>query len=100
MDNFKVDIWSFGAALWQSLSGQPPFKGDGLEGGKYMFETIMTTSPARYSLRNRGLSDEVCSLLLEMLDIYPSRRPDAALCLQNPWIREPVLQNINARSDS
>ncbi|KAF2452457.1 hypothetical protein BDY21DRAFT_294641 [Lineolata rhizophorae] len=82
----SVDIWSFGAVLWQSLCTLPPFEGVADHNG--MLDQIMTSSLDPSPLRARGISEECIDLLVQMLDTNPAQRPTEKQCLQHPWLAE------------
>jgi serine/threonine protein kinase len=97
----SVDIWSFGGVLWYALCGEPPFKGIADATGQAMYNNITTTPLNATPLQRVGVSAQCIDLLMMMLRIDPSERPDARACLNHPWLKDgaaippdPVLQSI------
>lgn len=97
----SVDIWSFGGVLWYALCGEPPFKGIADATGQAMYNNITTTPLNPTALQRVGVSAQCIDLLMMMLRIDPSERPDARACLSHPWLKDgaaippdPVLQSI------
>ncbi|KAL9056569.1 MAG: hypothetical protein Q9162_002852 [Coniocarpon cinnabarinum] len=94
-----VDIWSYAAVLWTALCGKPPFEGVVDAEGKGMFYQIMQSSVDPQPLKECGVSDSACDLLLLMLDTDPTSRPSETECLRHPWLNggewlpEPEGQN-------
>jgi serine/threonine protein kinase len=97
----SVDIWSFAGVLWYALCGEPPFRGIADATGQAMFNNITTTPLDSSPLVRAGVSAPCIDLLMQMLEINPSNRPDARACLSHPWLKDgivlppdPVLQSI------
>ncbi|KAJ8111612.1 hypothetical protein OPT61_g5834 [Boeremia exigua] len=97
----SVDIWSFGGVLWYALCGEPPFKGIADATGQAMYNNITTTPLKATPLERVGVSAPCIDLLMQMLRIDPSERPDARACLSHPWLKDgvaippdPILQSI------
>ena len=97
----SVDIWSFAGVLWYALCGEPPFRGVADATGQAMFNNITTTPLNSLPLTRIGVSAPCIDLLLQMLEVDPSNRPDARACLSHPWLKDgivlppdPVLQSI------
>ena len=97
----SVDIWSFAGVLWYALCGEPPFRGIADATGQAMFNNITTTPLDISPLVRAGVSAPCIDLLLQMLEIDPSMRPDARACLGHSWLKDgivlppdPVLQSI------
>ncbi|KKY16962.1 putative meiosis-specific serine threonine-protein kinase mek1 [Diplodia seriata] len=82
----SVDIWSFGAVLWSSLCGSPPFEGIMDNTGRAMFDRIMETSLDPTPLREAEVSEPAIDLLTTMLRTDPAQRPTDLECLQHPWL--------------
>ncbi|KAF2146467.1 uncharacterized protein K452DRAFT_65976 [Aplosporella prunicola CBS 121167] len=82
----SVDIWSFGAVLWYSLCGKPPFEGVMDNTGKGMFHKIMDTLLDPTPLTLAGVSDAGIDLLMAMLNRDPASRPTEHDCLRHPWL--------------
>ncbi|KAL1620504.1 Protein kinase protein rad53 [Neofusicoccum ribis] len=82
----SVDIWSFGAVLWSSLCGSPPFEGIMDNTGRAMFNRIMETSLDPTPLREHGVSELGIDLLMAMLKTDPASRPTELQCLAHPWL--------------
>ncbi|OSS49579.1 hypothetical protein B5807_06056 [Epicoccum nigrum] len=97
----SVDIWSFAGVLWYALCNEPPFRGIADQTGQAMFNNITTTPLDPSPLTRVGVSASCIDLLMQMLQIDPSNRPDARACLSHPWLKDgivlpldPVLQSI------
>ncbi|OJD33760.1 pkinase-domain-containing protein [Diplodia corticola] len=82
----SVDIWSFGAVLWSSLCGSPPFEGVMDNTGRAMFDRIMETPLDPTPLLDLGVSDHAIDLLTTMLRTDPAQRPTELECLRHPWL--------------
>ncbi|KAK0650455.1 Serine/threonine-protein kinase RAD53 [Lasiodiplodia hormozganensis] len=82
----SVDIWSFGAVLWSSLCGSPPFEGIMDQTGRAMFERIMDTPLDPTPMREMGVSEQAIDLLVTMLKTDPAQRPTELECLTHPWL--------------
>jgi serine/threonine protein kinase len=83
----SVDIWSFGAVLWFTLCGSPPFEGIAEPaGGRGMFDRIMGTPLDPTPLRERKISESAIDLLCSMLNTDPAQRPTEKECLAHPWL--------------
>jgi len=86
--SFTVDIWSFAVVLWHSLCATHPFRVRADKTGSGMLEGILETELRSDPLKEYETSDTACDLVFMMLNIYPSLRPTAKMCLQHPWFSE------------
>lgn len=69
------DMFGFGATLYESLAGKHPLSGDSMR------ETILNTLDGTVQpLEERvpELSADLCQLIMQLLDVDPEQRPDAA----------------------
>lgn len=81
----SVDVWSFGAVLWYSVVGLPPYEGVIDNTGRGMFERIMTEALDTRPLIESEISGNAMDLMLSTLRIDPVIRPTALQCLSHPW---------------
>lgn len=82
----SVDMWSFGAVLFQLLSGKPPFLGRGDDKGAEMLRNIMTKDPDFSPLRQRGISEVGIDFVGKLLTRNPALRPSEWDCFRHSWI--------------
>ena len=70
--DFRTDIYSFGATLYEVLTGRPPFiSADRDE----LLAMHLRIKPAFVTSYNRNLTDDINELVLLMLEKDPGRRP-------------------------
>lgn len=80
--NSKSDIYQIGVLMYEMLVGLPPFYDD--MNTEKMFDSIVSD---KISLPY-WLSRNARSLLLQLLDKNPSKRPDACEIKQHLWLRD------------
>jgi len=96
-----VDIWSFAAVLWYALNCEPPFKGVADYNERGMFERVMGTQLDPTRLKEMGVSDEACDLLIAMLNVDPAQRPTEQQCLEHPWlVDDEMVLDLNNEPNS
>ncbi|KAI9838610.1 MAG: hypothetical protein M1819_004924 [Sarea resinae] len=102
--NQSVDIWSYGAVLFHTMTGKVPYPaepGDHVLSGRPMLSKIMKHTVDSGPLIQRGISHAGIDFLLGVLNRIPSQRPSATQCLQHCWItgcEDPPLEIQNGRS--
>ncbi len=82
--NYGADIWSFGVTLWASICGSPPFKPNKTtfaDAKRSMYRLVHQPKLSPAPLRQAGLNQNIVSLIVDMLQIDPKRRPSAKNCL-------------------
>ncbi len=72
----RSDIYSLGATLWYTLSGQPPFTGSV---AKVMMQHLTVRPPFE---KLQGMAPEIVALLERMLAKSPAERPQSAVELR------------------
>ena len=86
-----VDIWSFGAVLYQLLVARPPVKG--AKDGADMLDAILHGKIDFDCLKRVDLNEDGFDYLTRMLAIDACDRIDAESCLWHPWLMD--LNNNN-----
>lgn len=71
----RADLYSVGAALYEALTGAPPFGGPD---ARAIADAHLTRPPPDPRQANPALSDEVCALIAALLAKAPSQRPSSA----------------------
>ena len=81
-----VDVWSFGAVLYQLLACRPPIRG--VENGAQMLAAILQDEIDYRVLGREGVEELAVRFLSRMLVVEARDRMTAAQCLQHPWIAD------------
>ena len=96
-----VDIWSFAAVLWYALCCEPPFEGVADYNEQGMFEKVMGTQLDPTRLKEQGVSEEACGLLIAMLNVDPAQRLTEQQCLEHPWlVDDEMILDFNNEDES
>ena len=81
----KADIWSMGVLVYTMVSGYLPFQGNSaadvferIKAGKYHFNHT----------EFNDVSDECKSLIKQLLEHDPNKRPTGTQVLQHPWFKK------------
>ncbi|OCK96568.1 kinase-like protein, partial [Cenococcum geophilum 1.58] len=97
----SVDIWSFAAVLWYALCCEPPFEGVVGYNEQGMFERVTGTQLDPTRLKEQGVSDEACGLLIAMLNVDPAQRLTEQQCLEHPWLVDnEMIPDFNNEGES
>ena len=72
--DFRTDIYSFGATIYEVLTGRPPFIS--MDRDELLMMHLRQT-PAFLTTYNRNLTEDINELVLLMLEKDPGRRPQA-----------------------
>ncbi|XP_076864949.1 triple functional domain protein isoform X2 [Brachyhypopomus gauderio] len=78
------DLWSLGVVTYVMLSGASPFLDESVE------ETCLNICRLDFSFPDdyfQGVSQDARDFVSLLLRLEPSRRPPAAACLQESWLR-------------
>ncbi|KAF2663024.1 kinase-like protein [Lophiostoma macrostomum CBS 122681] len=86
----KVDIWSLGEIIYRALCGEGPFS---KTLAAYCSHNVAFPLEA---LRKREISEEGCSLIQALMNVYPEERLSAKQALQHEWFAN--LQESSPRS--
>jgi serine/threonine protein kinase len=70
--DFRTDIYSFGATLYEVLTGRPPFISIDRD---ELLAMHLKVKPAYVTTYNRNLTEDINELVLLMLEKDPGRRP-------------------------
>ncbi|XP_037532331.1 triple functional domain protein [Nematolebias whitei] len=84
------DLWSLGVVTYVLLSGASPFLDESLEETCLNICRLDFSFPEDYFL---GVSPAARDFVCLLLRGEPERRPPAASCLQEPWLRPPGVPN-------
>ncbi|XP_051527164.1 triple functional domain protein-like isoform X4 [Myxocyprinus asiaticus] len=82
--SLSSDLWSLGVVTYVMLSGASPFLDESVE------ETCLNICRLDFSFPDdyfQGVSQVARDFLCLLLRTEPSKRPPAAACLQEPWLR-------------
>lgn len=71
----RADLYSVGAALYEAVTGAPPFGGPD---ARAIADAHLTRPPPDPHQANPALSDELCALIAALLAKAPSQRPSSA----------------------
>lgn len=74
--DFKSDIWSLGCLIYELCALVPPFRAKDMES---LYARVLT---GKFSRIPRIYSEELASLISNMLQINPSNRPDCATLIR------------------
>jgi len=90
----KIDVWSVAVILHEWLTGKRLFHDmQHMDRIETFLDVLKKNGEVQFdqdvNLRGRSLSD-VCSLLGEMFEQRPTRRPTAKQCLKHHWFTEPM----------
>jgi serine/threonine-protein kinase len=70
--DFRTDIYSLGATLYEVLTGRPPFVAMDRD---ELLAMHLRVQPAFLTSYNRNLTPEINALVMQMLEKDPGRRP-------------------------
>ncbi|RXN26494.1 triple functional domain isoform X4 [Labeo rohita] len=82
--SLSSDLWSLGVVTYVMLSGASPFLDESVE------ETCLNICRLDFSFPDdyfQGVSQAARDFVCLLLRTEPSKRPPAAACLQDPWLR-------------
>ncbi|MFC1806343.1 serine/threonine-protein kinase [Planctomycetota bacterium] len=74
--DFRTDIYSFGATLYEVLAGRPPFISMDRD---HLLAMHLRVKPAYLTTYNKMLSSEINEFVLQMLEKDPGRRPQTMI---------------------
>jgi len=85
----KCDIWSVGMLTYQLLTGRFPFWEDvRKETLTDVWRAVLTQNISWKAKELQQLSPQAVSLLKQLLERDPKKRPSAKEALEHPWIRD------------
>lgn len=88
MYDYKSDIWSIGVLIYELVCGDQPFRGKGKSSKEKekATERLIKQCRIKRSKYTESISDEAMDLILQILQLDPSRRPDYEDILNHPWM--------------
>ncbi|KAF0694031.1 Aste57867_15054 [Aphanomyces stellatus] len=88
--SFEVDIWSAGVVMYTLLVGKPPFETKDVKNTYKLIRAIDYTFPPHISI-----SSSAKSLIMDVLQKDPTRRPTLAAILAHPFLNaEPIPPSL------
>ncbi len=73
--DFRTDLWSLGAVLYEMLAGSPPFRGDSQ---LQVLHAVMWNDPPRLSEVRPGLPAAIDAIVSRALQKDPAKRYQSA----------------------
>jgi len=80
----KIDIWAVGSIFYTLCCGKPPFYSENITA---TMSNILTGKYSFYSPAWDSISKDAKSVIAEMLQLDPSKRPTASECRECAWLR-------------